>query len=117
MEGKLVPEEELLYETFPEDFLWGVASSAYQVEGGWDEGGKGLSNWDVWTQDPGNTEDHSTWQVAADSFNKYREDVQLVADMGVGVYRVSVAWARIIPVLQCWLCPYPPSCSSKSSSG
>merc|ERR1711892_1544855 len=97
VQAKLIPEEDLLYETFPDDFLWGVASSAYQVEGGWDEGGKGLSNWDVWTQDPNNTADQSSGQIAADSFHKYKEDVQLVADMGVGAYRVSVNWARIIP--------------------
>jgi len=95
--GKLVPEEELLYDTFPDNFLWGVASSAYQVEGGWDEDGKGLSNWDVWTQDTNNVADQSSGQIAADSYHKYKEDVKLAADIGVGTYRVSVAWARIIP--------------------
>ena len=93
----LDPEEPLLYDSFPDGFVWCVASSAYQVEGGWDEGGKGLSNWDKWTEDPSHTTDSSSGKVSADSYHKYREDVQLAADMGVGVYRVSVAWSRIIP--------------------
>ena len=95
--ARLDPEEPLLYETFPDGFVWGVASSAYQVEGGWDEDGKGLSNWDKWTEDPDHTTDGSSGKVSADSYHKYMEDVQLAADMGVGVYRVSVAWSRIIP--------------------
>ena len=82
---KLVAEEELLYDTFPEGFIWGVASSAYQVEGGWEEGGKGLSNWDVWTLDANHTSDHSSGQVAADSYHHYKEDVKLAADIGVQV--------------------------------
>ena len=95
--ARLDPEEPLLYDSFPDGFVWGVASSAYQVEGGWDEGGKGLSNWDKWTEDPSHTTDSSSGKVSADSYHKYKEDVQLAADMGVGVYRVSVAWSRIIP--------------------
>jgi len=95
--GQLDPEEPLLMGTFPDTFQWGVASSAYQVEGGWQEGGKGLSNWDLWTEDPTHTEDGSSGQVAADSFHKYKEDVKLVAGMGVDVYRVSIAWSRVLP--------------------
>ena len=81
------------------------------MEGGWDEDGKGLSNWDKWTEDPNHTTDGSSGKVfffsskksisngkvSADSYHKYKEDVQLAADMGVGVYRVSVAWSRIVP--------------------
>ena len=81
------------------------------MEGGWDEDGKGLSNWDKWTEDPSHTTDGSSGKVffflfeksisngkvSADSYHKYKEDVQLAADMGVGVYRVSVAWSRIVP--------------------
>ena len=97
LDAKLVAEEELLYEKFPEGFIWGVASSAYQVEGGWNLDGKGLSNWDVWTQDPSHISDQSSGQMAADSFHKYKEDVKLIAEMGLDFYRVSIAWARIIP--------------------
>ena len=68
-----------------------------QVEGGWSAGGKGLSNWDVWTEDTAHTADGSSGRVAADSFHHWRQDVALVAAMGVGVYRFSVAWARVLP--------------------
>ena len=69
------------------------------MEGGWDEGGKGLNNWDVWTEDPqlGHVADSSSGRISADSYHKYKEDVQLVADMGMSVYRMSISWARIIP--------------------
>ena len=99
LEGRLVPEDELLYDLFPEGFIWGAATSSYQAEGGWNEGGKGLNNWDVWTEDPesGHVSDKSNGQVAADSYHKYKEDVKLIADMGLDVYRLSISWARIIP--------------------
>ena len=57
------PEEPLLYGTFPEGFRWGTATAAYQIEGGWKEGGKGLSIWDVWTLEEGNIVDGSSGQV------------------------------------------------------
>ena len=57
------PEEPLLYGTFSEDFRWGTATAAYQIEGGWQEGGKGLSIWDVWTLEEGNIADGSSGQV------------------------------------------------------
>ena len=99
LEAKLDPEDEMLYDKFPEGFLWGAATSSYQVEGGWNDGGKGLNNWDVWTQDPdsGHVSDKTNGQVAADSYHKYKEDVQLIADMELDVYRMSISWARIIP--------------------
>ena len=68
-----------------------------QVEGGWSAGGKGLSNWDVWTEDTAHTADGSSGRVAADSYHHWRQDVALAAAMGVGVYRFSVAWARVLP--------------------
>ena len=93
------PEEPLLYGTFPEDFKWGTATAAYQIEGGWQEDGKGPSIWDVWTLQEGNIADGSSGQVkesklrlfvlqvACDSYHQYAIDVQLMAAMGVTSYR------------------------------
>ena len=57
------PEEPILFGTFPEGFRWGTATAAYQIEGGWKEGGKGMSIWDVWTLEEGNIADGSSGQV------------------------------------------------------
>lgn len=92
------PEEPLLYSSFPEDFIWGSATAAYQVEGGWNEDGKGVSIWDTFTKVPGNIVDGSSGEVACDSYNKYKEDVQLMKDMGLKSYRFSIAWTRILPL-------------------
>ena len=99
LEGKLDPEDEMLYDKFPQGFMWGAATSSYQVEGGWNEGGKGLNNWDVWTQDPdsGHVSDKSNGQVSADSYYKYKEDIKLISDMGLDFYRLSISWSRIVP--------------------
>jgi len=91
------PEEPLLYSSFPQDFLWGSATAAYQVEGAWDEEGKGASIWDVFTKVPGNIIDGSSGDVACDSYHRYKEDVALMKDMGLTSYRFSIAWTRILP--------------------
>ena len=90
-------EEELLYDHFPEDFMWGAATAAYQIEGGWDEDGKGLNIWDVFTRVDGTIKDGSSGDVACDSYHKYKEDVQLLKALGMNSYRFSIAWARILP--------------------
>jgi len=90
-------EEELLYDTFPDGFLWGAATAAYQIEGGWDEDGKGESIWDVFTKIEGKIKDGSSGDVACDSYHKYKEDVQLLKNMGLNSYRFSIAWSRILP--------------------
>jgi len=92
-----LPEEPILYDVFPDDFLWGSATSAYQIEGGWNEGGKGPSIWDTFTKVPGNIVDGSSGDVACDSYNKYQEDVQLLKDMGLNSYRFSISWSRVLP--------------------
>merc|ERR1712223_171606 len=93
------PEEELLYDSFPDDFLWGAATAAYQIEGAWNEDGKGPSIWDVFTADPnnGNIDNGDNGKVACDSYHKYKEDVQLLKNMGATSYRFSIAWSRILP--------------------
>lgn len=80
---------------FPENFLWGSASAAYQVEGAWNEDGKGPSNWDLFVRIPGKTFKGTNGDVAVDHYHRYQEDVRLMAEMGMKAYRFSVAWTRI----------------------
>ena len=82
---------------FPKDFLWGSASAAYQVEGGWDADGKGVSNWDEFVRIPGKTFKATTGDKAVDHYHRYKEDVKLMAEMGLKTYRFSIAWTRIYP--------------------
>ncbi|KAJ8932965.1 hypothetical protein NQ318_004476 [Aromia moschata] len=84
--------------TFPEDFLFGVSTSAYQTEGGYNANGKGQSIWDYYTKKyPKKFHNSSNGNVACDSFKKFKEDVQLVKNLGVHFYRFSIAWSRILP--------------------
>ena len=78
---------------FPRDFLWGASTSAYQVEGAWDDDGKGLSVIDMLNH----PEDTSDFKVASDHYHRYKEDVKLFAELGLKAYRFSIAWTRIIP--------------------
>lgn len=82
---------------FPSKFLWGSASAAYQIEGAWDEDGKGPSVWDEYVRIPDATYKGTTGDVAVDHYHRYKEDVKLMADMGLKAYRFSIAWSRIFP--------------------
>lgn len=82
---------------FPEDFLWGSASAAYQVEGAWDEDGKGASVWDTFVRIPGKTFKGTNGDVAVDHYHRFKEDVALMAEQGLKAYRFSIAWSRIFP--------------------
>lgn len=82
---------------FPNNFLWGAASAAYQVEGAWNEDGKGVSNWDEFVRIPGKTFKGTNGDIAVDHYHRYKEDVQLMKEMGLKAYRFSVAWTRIFP--------------------
>lgn len=80
---------------FPKDFLWGAASAAAQVEGAWNEDGRGPSIWDVLY--PGHTKYNEGPLQACDHYHRYREDVALMKKMGLKSYRFSVSWSRILP--------------------
>jgi beta-galactosidase len=83
--------------TFPDNFVWGASTASYQIEGGWLEGGKGFSIWDAFTHIPGKIADGSTGDVACDHYHRWRDDVALMADLGLKAYRLSIAWSRIQP--------------------
>lgn len=77
----------------PADFLWGNSVSSMQTEGAWNEGGKGMSVYDI--RQP--AEFASDWKVATDSYHRYREDFDLMQDLGMNCYRFQIAWSRVCP--------------------
>ena len=83
--------------TFPPGFLWGAATSSYQIEGAAAEDGRGASIWDAFCRQPGRTLAGATGDVAADHYHRWREDLDLAAALGLTAYRFSVAWPRIQP--------------------
>ncbi|XP_073245033.1 cytosolic beta-glucosidase-like [Porites lutea] len=84
--------------TFPDDFIWGAATAAYQIEGAWDEDGKGPSIWDTFCHIGGKIHNNDTGDVACDSYHKIDEDIALLKNLGVGYYRFSISWSRVLPL-------------------
>ena len=82
---------------FPDGFLWGAGSSAYQIEGAANEDGRGRSIWDVFSHTPGNVRGGDTGDIACDSYHRMAGDVALLSELGVGAYRFSIAWSRVLP--------------------
>jgi beta-glucosidase len=82
---------------FPKGFRWGAATAAYQVEGGWQEGGKGPSIWDRFAHIPGRMRDGNSGDIACDHYHRYREDVGLIQSLHLNSYRFSISWPRIQP--------------------
>jgi beta-glucosidase len=86
-----------LSKRFPRSFVWGVASSAFQIEGGSSADGKGASIWDDFCRRPGVIADGSDGKIACDHYNRLESDLDLIAGLGVGAYRFSISWPRIQP--------------------
>jgi beta-galactosidase len=82
---------------FPDKFVWGAATSSYQIEGATHEGGRGVSIWDTFCQEPGKISDGSNGDLACDHYHRFREDVKLMKELGLQAYRFSIAWPRIFP--------------------
>ncbi|HOF89665.1 MAG TPA: family 1 glycosylhydrolase, partial [Armatimonadota bacterium] len=82
---------------FPDDFLWGAATAPYQIEGAWDEDGKGPSNWDWRAHHTTCIAGGATGDVAVDHYHRWREDVDLLRQLGLNAYRFGIAWARVQP--------------------
>lgn len=83
--------------TFPSDFKWGVATASYQIEGAAFEDGRGMSIWDTFCRTPGKVYQGHTGDVACDHYHRYESDIQLMKELGVDMYRFSIAWPRILP--------------------
>lgn len=85
------------YGTFPNGFLWGAGSSAYQTEGAWDKDGKGLSIWDVFTHKKGKTFLNDTGDSSCEGYYKIKDDISLIKELNLNHYRFSISWPRIMP--------------------
>ena len=84
-------------DTFPNDFVWGVATSAFQIEGASEADGKGTSIWDDFCRLPNAIADSSNGTVACDHYSKWESDLDLVSSLGVDAYRFSISWPRVQP--------------------
>lgn len=82
---------------FPADFIWGTATAAYQIEGAWNEDGKGESIWDRFSHTPGRIKDGTTGDVACDHYRLWKQDIALMKLLGTQAYRFSIAWPRVFP--------------------
>jgi beta-glucosidase len=83
--------------TFPEGFLWGTATAAYQVEGAANEDGRGTTIWDTFSHIPGKIKNNDNGDVACDFYHRYPSDIKLMREMNVKAFRLSIAWSRIFP--------------------
>ena len=82
---------------YPKDFLWGASTASYQIEGAWNEDGKGLSVWDIFCEKQGAVKNGENGHIACDHYHRYKDDVALMKKLGLKAYRFSVSWSRIMP--------------------
>lgn len=83
--------------SFNKDFIWGAAAASYQIEGAWDSDGKGFSTWDHFAEKKGAVYQGHTGKTACDHYNRYKEDVQIMKEIGLQSYRFSISWPRVLP--------------------
>ena len=82
---------------FAKDFVWGAATSSYQIEGTGRDSGKGQNIWDVFTKEPGRVYEGHTGDIACDHYHRFREDVAYMKELGLKGYRFSIDWSRVLP--------------------
>ena len=87
----------MTFRQFPQGFMWGAATASYQIEGAWNEDGKGESVWDRFTHTPYRITDGDTGDIACDHYHRMPEDVALMKELGLQTYRFSIAWPRVLP--------------------
>jgi len=87
----------MAYPQFPKNFLFGTATAAYQIEGGWNEDGKGLSTWDVFTHKRGKILNGDTGDIACDTYHNFQTDINIMSELELNAYRFSIAWSRVLP--------------------
>lgn len=91
------PDPEFLYDSFPKGFMWGTSVAAGQVEGGWNADGRGPSIWDVYARSGAAPLSGDLPDVTCDVYHKWREDIQLIKNLGLTHYRFSISWSRVLP--------------------
>lgn len=85
------------FAALPEDFLWGTATSAYQIEGAVAEDGRSPSIWDTFSHTPGKIDNGDDGDAACDHYHRWREDIGIMRQLGTNAYRLSIAWPRVMP--------------------